>query len=95
MTGQTVAVGFWDGSIRIYDQRVGVAIKRFSEHDSVITNIHFQRGGQRELASGARDGIVKTWDIRMDRSLLTVEVTPKGEHMDQFIVHEHDPVFAV
>ncbi len=34
-----------------------------------IRAVHMQRGGQRELVSASRNGVVRLWDIRMDQPL--------------------------
>ena len=63
----------------MYDQRLKPAtamVKVWKEHKQWITNVHLQRGGQRELISGCRSGEVKLWDVRMDRSVQTVMATP-------------------
>ncbi|KAF4540051.1 Target of rapamycin complex 1 subunit mip1 [Lasiodiplodia theobromae] len=94
--GQVFAAGFGDGAVRIYDQRMEKKremVKVWKEHKQWITNIHLQRGGQRELVSACRDGEVKLWDIRMDRSVKTVQAT--RDTLRSLSVHEHAPVFAV
>ncbi|KAI8937583.1 hypothetical protein NX059_005297 [Plenodomus lindquistii] len=93
--GDVFVAGFGDGAIRVYDQREKPAtamIKVWKEHRQWITNVHLQRGGQRELVSGCRSGEVKLWDIRMDRSVKTVQATT--DHLRTLSVHEHAPVFA-
>ncbi|KKY25223.1 putative torc1 growth control complex subunit [Diplodia seriata] len=94
--GQVFAAGFGDGAVRIYDQRMEKKremVKVWKEHKQWITNIHLQRGGQRELVSACRDGEVKLWDIRMDRSVKTIQAT--RDTLRSLSVHEHAPVFAV
>lgn len=93
--GNNIAAGFLDGSVRVYDQRIGSGrhvIKQWHEHASPIVNVHLQRGGQRELVSGSTDGVVKMWDIRMQKSLLSVQAVKDG--LTRLVVHEHAPVFA-
>lgn len=84
-------------------------VKVWKEHRQWITNVHLQRGGQRELISGCRSGEVKLWDIRMDKSVHTINATTnlhgrdtKGfnygsgskDTLRTLSVHEHAPVFA-
>ncbi|KAK7614320.1 WD repeat-containing protein-like protein mip1 [Phyllosticta paracitricarpa] len=93
--GQVFAAGFGDGAVRIYDQRMEKKremVKVWKEHKQWITNIHLQRGGQRELVSACRDGEVKLWDMRMDRSFKTIKSTK--DTLRSLSVHEHAPVFA-
>ncbi|KAL6712529.1 Target of rapamycin complex 1 subunit kog1 [Coniothyrium glycines] len=93
--GDVFVAGFGDGAIRVYDQRQKPAtamVKVWKEHKQWITNVHVQRGGQRELVSGCRSGEVKLWDLRMDRSVKTIQATT--DHLRTLSVHEHAPVFA-
>ncbi|KAF2265299.1 hypothetical protein CC78DRAFT_532512 [Lojkania enalia] len=93
--GDVFIAGFGDGAVRVYDQRQKPAtamVKVWKEHKQWITNVHLQRGGQRELVSGCRSGEVKLWDIRMDRSVRTIQATT--DTLRTLAVHEHAPVFA-
>ncbi|KAF2757428.1 hypothetical protein EJ05DRAFT_476686 [Pseudovirgaria hyperparasitica] len=94
--GEVFIAGFGDGAVRVYDQREKPAtamVKVWKEHKQWITNVHLQRGGQRELVSGCRSGEVKLWDIRMDKSVKTIRAT--RDTLRSLSVHEHAPVFAV
>ena len=96
VSGHVFAAGFGDGAVRVYDQRekpTSSRIMQWKEHTQWITNVHLQRGGQRELVSGCRGGEVKLWDIRMGRSLRTVRGATR-ETLRSLSVHEHAPVFA-
>lgn len=93
--GNIFVAGFGDGAIRVYDQRerpTQSRIQQWKEHTQWVTSVHMQRGGQRELVSGCRDGEVKLWDIRMGKSLRTVKATK--DILRTLSVHEHAPVFA-
>lgn len=68
-------------------------VKRWKEDHQWITNVHLQRGGQRELVSGCRNGDVRLWDIRMDKSVSLITAT--SNVLRSLSVHEHAPVFAV
>ena len=95
VAGSIFAAGYGDGAVRIFDQRLKPAlaqVKVWREHKQWITNVHMQRGGQRELVSGSRNGEVRLWDIRMNNSVGFVRVP--GETMRTLGVHEHAPVFA-
>jgi regulator-associated protein of mTOR len=88
--GNVFIAGFGDGAVRVYDQRQKPAtamVKVWKEHKQWVTNVHLQRGGQRELISGCRDGEVKLWDIRMDKSVRTIQAT--SDHLKTLSVHEH------
>jgi regulator-associated protein of mTOR len=65
----------------------------WKEHRSWVTNVHLQRGGQRELVSACRNGEVKLWDLRWDKSIRTIRAT--RDTLRTLSVHEHAPVFAV
>ena len=60
-----------------------------------MTNVHLQRGGQRELVSACRNGDVKLWDLRWDKSIKTIKASGPREGLRTLAVHEHAPVFAV
>ena len=78
VAGQIFIAGFGDGVVRVFDQRLNprtAMVKIWREHRQWVTNIHMQRGGVRELVSGSRNGEVKLWDIRNDRSVLTLNAT--------------------
>ncbi|KAF2203138.1 hypothetical protein GQ43DRAFT_282389 [Delitschia confertaspora ATCC 74209] len=93
--GDVFIAGFGDGAVRVYDQREKPAtamVKVWKEHKQWVTNVHLQRGGQRELVSGCRSGEVKLWDIRMDKSVKTIRATK--DTLRTLSVHEHAPVFA-
>ena len=94
VAGDIFAAGYGDGAVRVFDKRVKPALAQvrvWREQKQWITNVHMQRGGQRELISGSRNGEVKLWDIRMDKSVGHVQA---GGVMRTLCVHEHAPVFA-
>lgn len=93
--GDVFVAGFGDGAVRVYDQRERpqtAMVRVFKEHRKWVTNVHLQRGGQRELVSGCTNGEIKLWDIRMDKSVKTIRATK--DIMRTLSVHEHAPVFA-
>jgi len=82
--------------MRLYDQREKpqtAMVRVWKEHKAWLTNVHLQRGGQRELISACRSGDVKLWDIRWDKSIRTIRATK--DTLRTLSVHEHAPVFAV
>ncbi|KAK4692426.1 U3 small nucleolar RNA-associated protein 12, partial [Lecanoromycetidae sp. Uapishka_2] len=56
------AVGYGDGSIRIWDSRIGNLIISFNGHKSAVTTLAFDKDGVR-LASGAKDTDIIVWDL--------------------------------
>ena len=94
--GHLFVAGFGDGALRVYDQREKpqtAMVQVWKEHKAWVTNVHLQRGGQRELVSACRNGEVRFWDMRWDKSFKTVRAT--RDTLRTLSVHEHAPVFAV
>ncbi|KAL4929272.1 snoRNA-binding rRNA-processing protein DIP2 [Aspergillus undulatus] len=56
------AVGYEDGSIRLWDSRTETVIISFNGHKSAITQLAFDSAGVR-LASGSRDTDIILWDL--------------------------------
>lgn len=56
------AVGYEDGSIRLWDSKIATTIVNFNGHRSAITHLVFDRSGVR-LASGSKDTDVILWDL--------------------------------
>ncbi|KAK3311146.1 uncharacterized protein B0T15DRAFT_63796 [Chaetomium strumarium] len=56
------AVGYEDGSIRIWDSKIATSVVSFNGHKSAITTLAFDKTGVR-LASGAKDTDVIIWDL--------------------------------
>ncbi|KAJ3948248.1 beta transducin [Colletotrichum fioriniae] len=56
------AVGYEDGSIRLWDSKIATVIVNFNGHKSAITTLAFDKSGVR-LASGSRDTDVIIWDL--------------------------------
>ncbi|KAK5990492.1 U3 small nucleolar RNA-associated protein 12 [Cladobotryum mycophilum] len=56
------AVGYEDGSIRIWDSKISTVIVNFNGHKSAITHLSFDKSGVR-LASGAKDTDIIVWDL--------------------------------
>ncbi|TQV99793.1 WD repeat protein [Cordyceps javanica] len=56
------AVGYEDGSIRLWDSKISTVIVRFNGHKSAITRLDFDKSGIR-LASGSKDTDVIIWDL--------------------------------
>ncbi|PHH74488.1 hypothetical protein CDD82_4908 [Ophiocordyceps australis] len=56
------AVGYEDGSIRLWDSKIATVIVKFNGHKSAITRLVFDKSGVR-LASGSKDTHVIVWDL--------------------------------
>lgn len=56
------AVGYGDGSIRVWDSRITTLIISFNGHKSAVTTLAFDKDGVR-LASGAKDTDIILWDL--------------------------------
>jgi len=56
------AVGYEDGSIRLWDSKIATAVVSFNGHKSAITVLAFDKTGVR-LASGSKDTDVIIWDL--------------------------------
>ncbi|WYZ34991.1 hypothetical protein EsH8_I_001267 [Colletotrichum jinshuiense] len=56
------AVGYEDGSIRLWDSKIATVIVNFNGHKSAITTLAFDKSGVR-LASGSKDTDVIIWDL--------------------------------
>lgn len=62
------AVGYADGSIRIWDARTATAIISFNGHKSAVTTLTFDKTGVR-LASGSKDTDIVIWDLVSETGL--------------------------
>jgi U3 small nucleolar RNA-associated protein 12 len=62
------AVGYADGSIRIWDARTSTAIISFNGHKSAVTTLTFDQSGVR-LASGSKDTDIIIWDLVSETGL--------------------------
>jgi len=56
------AVGYEDGSIRLWDSKIATVIVNFNGHKSAVTKLAFDKSGVR-LASGSKDTDVILWDL--------------------------------
>jgi regulator-associated protein of mTOR len=97
MTGNIFVAGFGDGAVRVYDTRCRLQetmVRKWKDEERQwVRSVHMQRGGQRELVSASRNGMVRMWDIRMQEPLKKYSVT--RDILRTASTHEHLPVFAV
>lgn len=61
-TGDTFAVGYADGSVRLWDAKSKGVIATFNGHKKAVTALAFDRSGVR-FASGSQDTDLIVWDI--------------------------------
>lgn len=95
VANQIFAAGFGDGAVRIYDKRLNARdamIKLWKDHKAWVTDIHMQRGGNRELVSSCVTGEVKFWDLRSDNCVSEIQAHTGG--LRSLAVHEHAQVLA-
>lgn len=109
LAGNIFVAGFADGSLRVYDRRMDARdsmVRRWRSTSITpgvwINNVSMQRGGYRELVSGATNGVVELWDIRSQEPVKSfVDENPqqsgdqkRSTTMTSMQVHEHAPVIA-
>jgi len=58
----TFAVGYMDGSIRLWDSETGTSTVVLNGHKKAVTTMCFDLSGQR-LASGSQDTDIIVWDV--------------------------------
>lgn len=57
-----VAVGYVDGSVRLWDSKAGAVIVTFNGHKKAVTALAFDEQGAR-LASASQDTEIILWDV--------------------------------
>lgn len=92
----SIAAGFLDGSIRIYDTRLKKTDCRtftFRKHSEKILTLHMFKPGEKHinLVSGDSGGEVRFWDKRAPTSVKRLDV---GQKMSVMSVHPNADVFA-
>ena len=83
------AVGYGDGSVRVWDSSIATVIINFNGHKSAVTTLAFDEDGVR-LATGAKDTDIIVWDLVAEIGLFKL----RG-HKDQITglhyLHSSDP----
>ena len=62
------AVGYADGSVRLWDARTSTVVVAFNGHKKAVTALAFDDSGSR-LASGSQDTEVIIWDVLAETGL--------------------------
>ena len=60
--GDVIAVGYADGSIRLWEVSSGSVVATFNGHKRAVTALAFDDAGVR-LASGSQDCNIILWDV--------------------------------
>ena len=63
------AVGYENGSIRLWDSKISTVIVAFNSHRSAVTHLVFDRSGVR-LASGSKDTDLMVWDLVAESAIV-------------------------
>lgn len=75
------AVGYADGSVRLWNAATGTVLTTFNGHTKAVTALAFDKSGTR-LASGSQDTTIIIWDVLGEmglfRSVLPVQRAPSG-----------------
>lgn len=79
------AVGYADGSIRIWDARTATVVISFNGHKSAVTVLAFDKSGVR-LASGAKDTDIVVWDLVSETGLFKLR-GHKGQVTGLHFIH--------
>jgi len=66
-----VASSLHNGTIQLWDYRVGTVVDRFEEHEGPVRGICFHKT-ETMLASGGDDYKIKVWDYKLRRCLFTL-----------------------
>lgn len=65
-TGELLAAGFSDATVRVFDAHTGEQLRVLAEHTAPVKSVMFSPDG-RTIASGSYDNTVRLWDARSGR----------------------------
>lgn len=71
--GESLVTCSADKSVRCWDTVTGQQVKRLSEHTGIVNGVSPLRRGPRLFASAGDDSTMKVWDMRVKRSVQSVE----------------------
>lgn len=83
------AVGYADGSIRVWDSRTATVVISFNGHKSAVTILTFDQSGVR-LASGSKDTDIVIWDLVSEVGLFKLR-GHKGQITGLHFLHPAKP----
>lgn len=87
--GKTIAAGYMDAAVRLWNIADGTEIATLTGHSQVVHTVAFSPDGS-TLASGSSDGTVRLWDLSTmeERTVFTVgtgireiELSPGGRYL--------------
>lgn len=84
------AVGYADGSIRIWDQNTGTALLTFNGHQRAVTALAFDPAGV-QLASGSQDTSVIVWDVVAESGLFRLKSHHEAISSVAFLADTENP----
>ncbi|KAL8723863.1 MAG: hypothetical protein Q9181_007127, partial [Wetmoreana brouardii] len=85
------AVGYGDGSVRIWDSRIATSIVSFNGHRSAVTVLTFDSEGT-HLASGSKDTDIIIWDLVAEVGLYKLRGHENQITGLQFLQHQANGV---
>eukprot|EP00803_Ostreobium_quekettii_P009593 evm.model.scf_279.1 EVM.evm.TU.scf_279.1 scf_279:83-3694(+) len=71
--GERIVSASPDKTVRAWDAEVGVQVKKMAEHDAFVSTCCPLRRGPPLVVSGAEDCTSKVWDLRVKRSIQTLQ----------------------
>jgi len=104
---QLIIAGFWDGSVRTYDRRIGgkySMVNQLTDPSSPATSINKNRSVvnvflpiRGQIIYGTTSGEIKFWDVRQTKSSVrTLTADKKGEQvLTALAVHDYAPIIAM
>jgi len=104
---QLIIAGFWDGSVRTYDRRIGgkySMVNQLTDPSSPATSINKNRSVvnvflpiRGQIIYGTTSGEIKFWDVRQTKSSVrTFTADKKGEQvLTALAVHDYAPIIAM
>jgi RNA polymerase sigma factor (sigma-70 family) len=69
-TGQTLAAGSGDGTIKRWDVKTGKEKSTLNGHTAAVRSVAYSPDGE-TLASSSEDGTIKLWDVKTGKELAT------------------------
>ncbi|KAG1802330.1 WD40-repeat-containing domain protein [Suillus variegatus] len=70
--GKTIAVGYHNGNVKLWDVETREFIARWSGHTKYVCALCWSGDGKRVL-SGSWDGTARVWDVESSQPVLTIK----------------------